>query len=142
MNFGEKVRQSREAMGITQKELAKQTGISLRTIINYENGDRMPKQRASYTKLADVFEVAEEALMDDNAEFVVKASEYYGKRGYRQAMKLVEEVKGLYAGGELEDEDMDAMMRAIQDAYWIAKENNRKYTPKKYRKRKNDDSSR
>jgi hypothetical protein len=25
------------------------------------------------------------------------------------------------------------MMRAIQDAYWIAKEKNKKYTPKKWR---------
>ena len=30
------------------------------------------------------------------------------------------------------EEDMDVMMRAIQDAYWVAKENNKKFTPKKY----------
>lgn len=28
---------------------------------------------------------------------------------------------------------MDAMMKAIQEAYWIAKEKNRKFVPKKYR---------
>jgi len=26
------------------------------------------------------------------------------------------------------------MMKALQDAYWIAKEKNKKFTPKKYRK--------
>jgi hypothetical protein len=26
------------------------------------------------------------------------------------------------------------MMKGIQEAYWIAKEKNKKYTPKKYRK--------
>lgn len=31
------------------------------------------------------------------------------------------------------EEDMDIMMQAIQQAYWIAKEKNRKFTPKKYR---------
>ena len=31
------------------------------------------------------------------------------------------------------EEDMDLMMKAIQDAYWIAKEKNKKFTPKKYR---------
>ena len=44
------------------------------------------------------------------------------------------EVTGLFAGGELADEDLDEMMKGIQEAYWIAKENNKKYTPKKYRK--------
>jgi hypothetical protein len=32
----------------------------------------------------------------------------------------------------MDDEDLDAVMRAITDAYWIAKEKNKKYTPKKY----------
>ena len=46
------------------------------------------------------------------------------------------EVTGLFAGGELADEDLDEMMKGIQEAYWIAKEKNKKYTPKKYRKSK------
>ena len=35
---------------------------------------------------------------------------------------------------DIPDEDLDEMMRGIQEAYWIAKEKNKKYTPKKYRK--------
>jgi len=38
----------------------------------------------------------------------------------------------LFAGGELAEDDMDEMMLAIQEAYIIAKKNNKKYTPKKY----------
>ena len=38
-------------------------------------------------------------------------------------------------------EDMDAMMKAIQEAYWIAKEKNRKYVPKKYRGISGDSSN-
>ena len=34
----------------------------------------------------------------------------------------------------MEADDMDAMMRAIQEAYWEAKDINKKYTPKKRRK--------
>ena len=41
---------------------------------------------------------------------------------------------GLFAGGEMADEDMREMVDAIQEAYLIAKKNNKKYTPKKYRK--------
>lgn len=68
-----------------------------------------------------------------NADFVIKATEKYGSRGHEQAERLIKEVSGLYAGGELAEEDMDAMMKAIQEAYWIAKEKNRKFVPKKYR---------
>ena len=31
------------------------------------------------------------------------------------------------------------MMKAIQEAYWIAKEKNKKYTPKKYRKEQTEE---
>ena len=110
MTFGEKVRAARKERGLSQKELAARTHIAVRTI----NID-----------LA--------SLMDENAEFTIQASEKYGSRGRRQAEKLVKDVEALYAGGELEERDMDAMMRALQDAYWKAKEINRKFVPKKYR---------
>lgn len=61
---------------------------------------------------------------------MIKATEKYGSRGHEQAERLIKEVSGLYAGGELAEEDMDAMMRAIQEAYWVAKEKNRKFVPK------------
>ena len=134
MTFGEKVRLARLAAKYSQRELAMLTGIAQRTIQNYENGERMPKQRATYTQLAGALHIEESVLLDENAEFVLKASEEYGSRASRQAEKLIDEVRGLYSGGELADEDMDAMMKAIKDAYWIAKQKNRKYVPMKYRK--------
>ena len=48
--------------------------------------------------------------------------------------ELVAGVSALFAGGELSENDKDAVMRALQDAYWMAKERNKeKYTPKKYK---------
>ena len=134
MNFGEKVKLARLAAKYSQRELAALTGIALRTIQNYENGERLPKQHATYTQLASALRIEESMLHDDNAEFVLKANIEYGARASRQAEKLIEEVRGLYSGGDLADEDMDAMMKAIQDAYWIAKQKNRKYVPMKFRK--------
>mgnify|MGYP004527492339 CR=1 len=64
------------------------------------------------------------------------AGSAYGTRGKQQAQALIAEVSGLFAGGDMAEEDMDEMMKAIQDAYWIAKEKNRKYTPKKYSDKK------
>lgn len=71
--------------------------------------------------------------MTEDATFLTDATSQYGTRGANQAKNLPEELSGLFAGGELTEEDKDEMMKAIQDAYWIAKENNRKYVPKKYR---------
>ena len=134
MKFGEKVRAARLAAKYSQRQLADMTGIALRTIQNYESGERLPKQKENYQLLAT-------ALNDDDADFVIKATEKYGARGNAQAERLVKEVSGLYAGGELAEEDMDAMMKAIQEAYWIAKEKNRKYVPKKYRGISGDSSN-
>lgn len=133
MKFGEKVRAARLAAKYSQKQLAEMTGIALRTIQNYESGERMPKQKETYPLLADALEIEVSFLMDDNAEFVLKATEKYGSKGHEQAERLIKEVSALYAGGELAEKDMDAMMRAFQEAYWKAKEKNRKYVPKKYR---------
>lgn len=128
MKFGEKVRQARIAAHLSQQQLADRSGISLRTIQNYETGGRMPKQRDSYRRLASSLHMEESVLLDEQAEFVLAAGEEYGSHGSEQAQRLVEEISGLYAGGELCDEDMDAMMEAIQEAYWIAKRRNRRQT--------------
>jgi len=79
--------------------------------------------------MAEVLKVDVNYLLTDDEEFLLNAESKYGSKGARQA-----KVTGLFAGGELADEDLDEMMKGIQEAYWIAKEKNKKYTPKKYRK--------
>ena len=107
MKFGEKVRAARLAAKYSQRQLADMTGIALRTIQNYESGERLPKQKENYQLLATALNVDVDTLKDDDADFVIKATEKYGARGNAQAERLVKEVSGLYAGGELAEEDMD-----------------------------------
>lgn len=133
MKFGEKVREARKQAGLSQEEFAKAIGVSLRTITNYETNGVYPKKREIYPKIAEVLGVDVNYLMTESDAFITEANEKYGSRGARQAKELMEEVTGLFAGGKMADEDMDVMMRAITEAYWIAKEKNKKYTPKKYR---------
>ena len=73
-------------------------------------------------------------LLGENGTLVAQAAEKYGSRGARQAQDLMSEVTGLFAGGELAEEDLDVMMKAITEAYWIAKEKNKKFAPKKRKK--------
>ncbi len=130
MKFSDKVKNARNKAGMTQVELAKALGVSLRTITNYETGDRYPKKRETYKILADVLKVDMNYLFTENEEFAVQAHEQYGKSGGEQAEELLAQMGGLFAGGKLSEADMDGVMRAIQDLYWRAKEENKKYAKK------------
>ena len=134
MEFNEKIRNARMAKGWTQKDLAQATGMALRTIQNYELGARLPKKRDTYLALAKALDINEDVLLDDNASFVLRANERYGSRGARQAWDMVADIAAMWSGGEMDEEDMDSIMQAMQEAYWEAKKNNRKDVPKKYRK--------
>lgn len=134
MKLCEKIKEARTKAGLKQDEFEKAIGVSLRTVSNYEAGTRYPKKRETYYKMAEVLKVDVNYLLTDDEEFLLNAESKYGSKGARQAKALMAEVTGLFAGGELADEDLDEMMKGIQEAYWIAKEKNKKYTPKKYRK--------
>ena len=134
MKFGEKLKALRLERNLSQKALADLTGITVRTIQNYETTDILPKKRDTYDMLAKVLAVDVSELMCESEDFILNAGEQYGSRGARQAQAILDQVNGLYAGGELSEEDMDAFNRALQEAYWEAKAINQKFTPKKYRK--------
>lgn len=134
MKFGEKLKQLRSQKGVSQEEVAKACGVSRRTYIGYEQEGRYPRNRDIYPLLAEYFGVDQNYLLTEDETFVVTASEQYGPRGKRQAEQLVAELSGMFAGGELSESDKDAVMIALQKAYFDCKQDNKKYTPKKYRK--------
>lgn len=138
MKFCEKLKEARTRAGLKQEELAKALGVSLRTITNYESGERYPKKREIYYKLAELFHTEENYFLNEDEDFLLTAVEKYGSKGAKQARELMEEVSGLFAGGNIADEDLDEMMRGIQEAYWIAKEKNKKYTPRSIAKTNHD----
>ena len=127
MLFGEKLKELRRREGLTQEALAAEIDVTKRTLINYESGRCYPKQTEIIMRLAKRFSVSADYLMSEADEFVAQARERGGARGMAQAKELVAEVSGLFAGGELEEDDKDAVLRAIMDAYWDAKNENRKY---------------
>ena len=134
MNFQERLKKRRIAAGLTQVELANKVGVSTRTIQNYESGFRKANNIEIVRKLAEVLGTDVNELLDTGEKLEADA---YAKGGRRSAMdinELVEEVTGLFAGGKLSEDAMDGAMRALNEAYWIAKENNKKYAPKKKKK--------
>jgi transcriptional regulator with XRE-family HTH domain len=134
MLFGDRIKELRSLAGMSQQELANKAGLSLRSIQNYESNQRYPKDVAILNKLCKALNTSIEQLMKEEDNFIQEASEKYGTRGKNDAQKLVDELGGLFAGGELNEADKDKVFRAITEMYWKAKDNNKKYTPKKYRK--------
>jgi len=133
MDFSEKLKTARLAKQMSQKDLAEVTGLTTRTIQNYETAGKLPRNRETYRKLAEALGISEEDLLDGNTGFVLRASARYGNRGAQQAWDLVADLKAMWAGGEMAEDDMDEIMQAVQDAYWEAKKNNRKYVNKRFR---------
>ena len=134
MTFGEKVKAERTKLGMSQDELAAKIGVTRRIIGSYENDKSRPRGMERYKKLAESLNVNVNYLLSENEEFVLQAKQTYGYQGARDAEELIADISALFAGGELSEDAKDGVMRALQDAYWMAKEKNReKYTPKKYR---------
>lgn len=132
MKFGEKLRKLRTEKSLTQDEVSKAIGVSRRTYVSYEQDGRYPRKREVYGKLADVFKCDVNYLMTEDEEFVTSAAEQYGSRGKRQAEELVEELSGMFAGGDLSEADKDSVFQALQRAYVLCKEDNKKYTRKDF----------
>ena len=132
MNLGEKIKNARTAKNMSQKDLAKATGISERTIQNYELGARMPKKRETYTKLAEALGIREEVLLDDDASFVLQAAEQYGSRGRQQAEEVVRNFRVAAAGGEMDDDDLDFIKEAMLQTYHDAKAYNQRFRNKRF----------
>ena len=134
MKFGEKLKKLRAEKGLTQQDVSEAIGVSRRTYVSYEQEGRYPRKREIYVKLADAFKCDVNYLMTEDEEFVTSSGEKYGNRGKRQAEELVAEISGMFAGGDISEEDKDAVFLALQRAYVLAKEVNRKYIRSDYRK--------
>ena len=113
------------------KELGEQLGVTTRTITGSEKEGRKPRKREIYYRLAEIFGTDKMYFIGEEEDFISDASEKYGSRGRVQAENLVRQISGLFAGGSLDEEDKDAVMRSIMDAYWESKnENSEKYSRK------------
>lgn len=133
MDFAQKLKDLRTEKDFTQEELAKKSGISLKTISRYELGETIPRTRSYYEKLASALDTDVDYFLSREYEFILNARKEFGLKGAKDAENLVNGMIGLMAGGELPDEDKTVILNAMQEAFYMAKMENKKYTPKKYR---------
>lgn len=130
MAYKERLKEKRKEAGLSQAELAARVGVTSRTIQNYELGTRKPQNVEVVQKLADVLNTTTDYLLGNADRQILAAYVRGGSKAARDVEELVSEISGLFAGGELDEEEKDAVMAALTRAYWDAKEDNKKYAPK------------
>ena len=86
-------------------------------------------------KIADALNTTTEYLLGSSGTYVVEAHEKGGAKAAKDIEELVSEVTCIFTGGELSEDAIEGAYKALTDAYWIAKENNKKYAPKTRRKK-------
>ncbi len=134
VKFPERLKQKRQEAGITQEQLAAAAGMTARTIQNYEMGARRPRNDNVIEQLASALGCTYEELMGIGDVYIMEAGHKGGAKAARDVEDIVDEVVGLFAGGSMDDEAMDGVYRALTEAYWEAKDRNKKYAPKKFQK--------
>ena len=138
--FSEKVKEARVSLGISQPQLGKKIGLSVRSVIAYEKGEKKPRP-ASMLKLAKALGVSVKFLSDDECEdpmadiekddYIAEARERYGAAGAKNMDELLSANTALFAGEELSQEQKDAFFEAVMKAYITCKEEARKKFGKK-----------
>ena len=75
MTFGEKVKQERNRLNLTQDELAGRMGVTRRVITSYETDKSRPRGTEGYKKLAEALEVNINYLLsEDDAVITVSVN--------------------------------------------------------------------
>ena len=141
MQFGEKIRVLRKRIGISQKDFAEMIGITRRALVYYENSQRFPKESDIIDKIASYLNVTSDFLTDDSEEIAKTKEELFLEeaktedkfRGKNEARKFIDSTRGLFAGGELSEDDKDALFEVLTEIYFDSKKK-----AKKYGNRKND----
>ena len=88
----------------------------------YESGQRHPANIVIVRKIAAALKLSQEYLLDDTAQYVIDAAARGGERSAHDIDRLLSDIQGLFAGGELTPQDKDKVMRAINEIYWESKE--------------------
>ncbi len=117
MEFKKRIRLLRREAGLTQRETAEKIGVTYRTYQNYEAGASMP-QSAVLARLARLFGVSMDMLTGKVG--VVEPT------GNCELDELLLEMKALFSGGKLRDEDKQYVIEALTEAFWRTKERGEK----------------
>lgn len=141
---GEKIKERRITLNMTQKDLADQVGTTVRTISSYEAAGSKPRG-LNLRKLCSVLNVSEAYLLKDEIEdetygldeapYIESARATYGKKGADDISRLLLETQAMFAGGDIPQAEKDKFFHAVMEAYVATKEDaSERFTNKRYKK--------
>jgi transcriptional regulator with XRE-family HTH domain len=140
MMFGDKLKNARITLNLSQTELAERAGISERSIYAYEQTGAFPR-RAVLQRLAEALGVTVAYLLDDEETdkhknideelFLANVKNEYGYKGAREASEVLSRASALFAGGELEDNAKEIFFQSLMEVYLESKaEAREKFAPR------------
>lgn len=89
---GEKLKQRRRQLGMSQEELAKKVGISKVSICWYENGERTPKYEV-FIKLAEELDLSLDELSGREVGIVSEKGVPYSVKLAKKDIEIINELK-------------------------------------------------
>ena len=141
MKFGEKLKNARLALDLSQTELSQKTGISERSLYTYEQTGIMPRSN-NLRKLADALNVSVSYLLDENETdptknieediFIANSKKRFGYKGAKEASEIISRATALFAGGELDEDAKELFFRSLTEVYLDSKQKaSEKFSKKK-----------
>ena len=137
--FAERLAKLRADAGLTRAQLGEKVGVAGRSIINYENGERIP-YGDTCAKLAAVFGITTDELLGvENPELAMAQEEAMdgmrsinGRKGAERLKRVYSEAASL-AGGDLTDDQLMEFSMEMQKMALLAQQRlNERYTNKRY----------
>jgi len=137
MALGERLKKARNDKGLTQMEAAKKLGVTNGALSGYERNYRDPDTNM-LKEMAELYEVSLDYLVGNKfSNHEVGLSQ----KDERDIAKRMDELRkdltsasGLLFNGEpMSDEAKESLLEAMEFGIRLAKKNNKKYIPKKYR---------
>ncbi|WP_370225247.1 helix-turn-helix domain-containing protein [Cytobacillus sp.] len=138
MGIGERIKNKRKQMRLTQAELAKLVNVSAQVISNWERGYTNPNHD-DVARLAEALECSTEELHGREpvkkkyTELTEKDEKDIAKRVEKIREDLSEDEGYMLMGEPISEEAKEAILDAMEFAIRQATKINKKYIPKKYR---------
>ncbi|MEA0563316.1 helix-turn-helix domain-containing protein [Lysinibacillus irui] len=141
--LGDRLRIARQKSGLRQTQVKERTNINNKTLSGYENNVSEPDMN-TLTVLTELYGVSYEWLLTGEGEMTVnttKKSSHLTEKDERDIAKRMAELREdlstatglLFEGEPMSEEAKESLLEAMEFGVRLAKKNNKKYTPKKYR---------
>ena len=125
MDTGKRLRELREARGLSQEEVAKAIGVGRVTYLKYENGENRPVRKLK--ELSSFFKVSIDYLLGNDTPTTEKPASP-SKRDMNDLAKFLNKTEVLFDGDtyHLDEEDRQKLRNALEFVFWDAKRQNKR----------------